>query len=132
LVITLIGCLIKAALNFILVEHYRQTGLAVSTTISYLFFFVSALTVASFKLKLSNTYFFKELLFSGANTLFSISIVNVLISSDLIKSSLLNGIVRLVLFVIIYVINFIISKHNSLVLFQDALGYSKQKEVKAS
>lgn len=132
LIITVAGCLIKAVMNFILVGHYRQTGLAVSTTISYLFFFVSALAVASFKLKLSSTYFFKELLFSAANTLFSISIANILISSDLIKSPLLNGIIRLVVFAIIYSINLIISKHNSLNLFQGALGYFRQKEVKAS
>ena len=132
LVITAAGCSIKVALNFILVGTFRQNGLAISTTISYLFFFLSASVLTAYKLRLHNYYFVKELLFNGANALFSFWISDILISSSLTTSLLLNSFIRLIVFFSIYIINSVISKHNSIKLFMDIFRYIRQKNIEAT
>jgi putative peptidoglycan lipid II flippase len=56
--ITLAGIFIKILLNFILVTNFRQTGLAVSTVITYLFFFLITFIVFAKKIsfRIDRTY----------------------------------------------------------------------------
>ncbi len=50
-VVTIIGISLKFILNFILVGHYKQNGLALSTSLTYLYFFISSIIYVSLKLK---------------------------------------------------------------------------------
>ncbi|MHB1688792.1 MAG: lipid II flippase MurJ [Ignavibacteriaceae bacterium] len=131
LVITVLGCSLKVVMNFIMVGIYQQNGLAISTTISYLFFFLSAAILTAYKLNLSNKHFVKEFLFCSANSLFSFLIANILITGNITNSFLINGLLKLITFTLIYAVNSIISKHNSVKLFSNILQSFSKNNIRA-
>ncbi len=118
LIITIIGCLIKILLNFILVPVLVQDGLALSTTISYFFFFLSSFLLVSYKMNIkSGNNFLKEFTLNGINGLFSYSIVVILIDPTFFNSQIQFEIVQVVLFILIYSLNNIIIKHKAINFF---------------
>ena len=79
LVITLAGVIIKLGLNFLLI-NYQQNGLALSTSISFIFFFLASYIVLNKELKIKNKYlFFKDLLFHLTNSGICILFIKIII-----------------------------------------------------
>ena len=113
LVITLCGILIKLILNHLLVGDYEQYGLAISTTISYLFFFTVSFLIINKKLNIKNrSLFFKDFSFHFINCGLSF-IVTFLLANILTISNIIFEIIAILFFNIIYIINLIVLKHRS-------------------
>ena len=113
LFITIIGTLIKIILNFVLVENMQQMGLALSTSISYLFFFTASYFLIVFELKFKNKHiFFKELLFHIINGLFALLIAELLLGT--IQNSMGNQIIKMLIFVFIYGTTLVLLKNESI------------------
>lgn len=118
LYITIAGCLLKIILNFILVVPMQQAGLALSSSLSYILFFVLSLFMIFKKIQIKNTrLFFSELLFCLINALFSYLIVIVVDTSGIIHDHIFTKITGLIMFSGIYIINAVILKHQGINLF---------------
>ena len=113
LLLTCLGILLKLIMNFILVGELQQYGLALSTSISYFFFFSASYLILGSKLKIRNKYIFiKELLLCLINAIISLLLVNIfgkIISLD----GLLSDILSIFLFIGLYFINLIFVKHKA-------------------
>jgi putative peptidoglycan lipid II flippase len=121
LAITIVGIIIKLAFNFILVGEYHQYGLAVSTTISYLFFFIMSYLVLNKKLKIKNkSLFIKEFLIHFINC--SISLLTASIISDILSSSsIFRELVTILLFLLLYLLNLVLINHKAIVFLNQVL-----------
>jgi len=118
LYITLAGCTLKIILNFILVAHMQQAGLALSSTASYILFFILSLIVVYKKIKIKNTkLFFGELIFCILNAIFSYLIVIVIANAGIISGGVLSKLLELIVFSIIYIINAVLMNHQGISLF---------------
>lgn len=115
LIITIIGTLIKIFANIILVKSLKQNGLALSTSISYCFFFMAAHFILSRKLKFSNMYYFKEFLFFFMNGVFAFLICK--LSFSFIRTTYLNEIYFIVVYLIIYTLTLLTLKNNFVMNF---------------
>ena len=120
LVITLTGCFIKIAANFYLVRDLQQNGLAISTSISYLFFFIAGIGVVLIKLKLRVKYFLKEFSIDIINGFVSYLLAVVLIPESLFPNSFVNGFLKLLIFCASYIFNAKLIKHDVFKLFENA------------
>ena len=113
LLLTCLGILLKLIMNFILVGELQQYGLALSTSISYFFFFSASYLILGSKLKIRKKYIFiKELLLCLINAIISLLLVNIfgkIISLD----GLLSDILSIFLFIGLYFINLIFVKHKA-------------------
>jgi putative peptidoglycan lipid II flippase len=68
LLLTISGIIIKVILNILLVGASRQNGLALSTTFTYIYFFLGGFYLVKNKIKIKQDgYFLKELLFNILN-----------------------------------------------------------------
>ena len=115
LIITIAGCLLKIIFNFVFVKSMHQEGLALSSTLSYIFFFIASLLLVFRKIKISNkTIFFKELLFCSVNALISYLITNFIFTSEIPGSNLLIRVLQIIIFISIYLLNSYLIGHNSL------------------
>lgn len=105
LIITLIGMGLKIILNFLFVKIMGYEGLALSTTVSYIFFFVSSFAVVASKIKMRNKiYFASKLFFVAAISSASFLITEIL--SGYLKYELLKLLAFLFLYTItVYVLN---------------------------
>jgi len=122
LLITVTGIVIKIVLNFILVNEYQQNGLAIATSISFIFYFFSSIILIYGKLKLQNTSFIgKEMFFYIMNGLVSYCIV-FLCSKSLYAGFAYNQIFQLILFCILFYMNLLVVKHNSISLLKTMLA----------
>ena len=122
LLVAVISISLKILLNFIFVVELKQNGLALSTTLSYLSFFVLSFFVVILKVKLyDKSYFLRELLWGlvngGASILLS-SWLTLLLFHD---SSIASDIFQIVIFLLFYGLNSIISGHHSVTLLTNAL-----------
>ncbi|MGB5530103.1 MAG: lipid II flippase MurJ, partial [Ignavibacteriaceae bacterium] len=116
LVITIAGILLKMTLNFLLVEQFQQYGLAISTTISYFFFFVVSYMIINKKLKIQDkTLFLKDFLIYLTNCFICLLIVIILINILELKN-LFIGISMILCFTVIYLLNLLLLKHKSIVV----------------
>ncbi len=122
LAITIAGCAIKVAANFLLVKEFFQNGLAISTTLSFVFFFLASILVIVYKLKLKIVYFIKEFSFDIINGLISFVISVVVLPEKLFGFFGLNGFVRLAVFIFIYMLNAKLINHSAVKLFERAFG----------
>ncbi len=122
LVITIAGCALKVAANFLLVKEYFQNGLAMSTTISYLFFFFASIIVIVYKLKFKIVYFIREFSFDIINGIISFVISVVILPEKLFGPFALNSFVRLAVFIAIYILNAKLINHSAIKLFESAFG----------
>ena len=122
LLITITGIVIKIVLNFILVNEYQQNGLAIATSISFIFYFFSSIILIYVKFKLQNKSFLgKEMIFYVFNGLISYFIVFIF-SKSLEVTSPHNQIIQLILFCILFYMNLLIVKHNSISLLKTMLA----------
>jgi len=112
LLITVVGVSIKLILNFVLID-FQQNGLALSTSISFVFFFLASYVILNRELKIKSRYlFFKDIVFhftNGAICIYLISIIN----NQFFLRSLITEIISVILFFVLYVINVLIVKHNA-------------------
>lgn len=117
LIITMIGSLLKILLNFILVKSMLHNGLALGSTISYLFLFVSCFMVLNFKLKLKITSpFISNLFIMIANSFISFLIVQILFSILNVKS-LVTDFLQIIIFMLIFIMNIFLINHPSVKIF---------------
>jgi putative peptidoglycan lipid II flippase len=115
LLITIAGLSIKLLFNFLLID-LEQNGLALSTSISYLFFFSASYTILNVKLKIKDKLLFaKEFLLHLINC--AVSLISIEIISDIYQ---INNLLKLVLvitsFILLYLFNLVLIKHDALVI----------------
>lgn len=121
LYITLIGVMIKIFFNFYLVKLMNFNGLALSTSISYIFFFIASVSV------IVKNFQFNWVLISSlefivlfSNALVAFTITEVLISSFNF-TQLITFILKMFFFVGIYLINLILIRHSGIKIIYDRL-----------
>ncbi|MCU0413005.1 MAG: MATE family efflux transporter [Ignavibacteriaceae bacterium] len=115
LVITITGLLLKLFLNFVLVD-LQQEGLALSTCISFIFFFLASYIVLNTKLKIKDrSLFIKDFIFHLTNC--TICLISIKIISDINEvSNIFEEVLVIAFFMLIYLFNLILIKHNALVI----------------
>lgn len=110
---SIIAFVLKIVLNFTLVNNYQQNGLAISTSIVYLFLFTFSFILSTEHLKMKDKIFFvKQLVFNLLNALFSYSIIYLIISfiHPQFKFYML---LKIILFTLTFVLNSIFCNDNS-------------------
>jgi putative peptidoglycan lipid II flippase len=118
LYITIIGCLFKIVLNFILVAHMQQAGLALSSSASYILFFILSLLLVIKKNQIKNKQLFlSELLFCLTNAIFSYAVAVIIGNVGIVQAGTLNELIELILFLIVYIINAVFMNHKGISLF---------------
>ena len=131
LYITGVGVLLKLLLNFVLVG-YHQNGLALSTSVSFIFFFIASYIFLNKKLKIKEgSLFIKDFLFHVINCI--ICFMTVTIFSNLFFSNVwLNGLLEILLFISLYMGSMLLVRHNAVNITQrvfsrfSPLSYLKQ------
>jgi len=101
LFITIIGIIIKIIFNFLLVDLMKQNGLALSTSLSYLFFFGGSLIILKKKNIITENIFIRELLFHFISAVISLIVVKLFF----ISTNFNNGYLEIIFFLIIIYIN---------------------------
>ena len=122
LLVAVMSISLKIILNFVFVDNLKQDGLALSTTLSFSSFFFLSFLVVIVRIKVQDkSYFFRELfwgLINGAVSILLSSWLTLLLFRDL---SIASDIFQIVIFIIIYGLNSIISGHHSVTLLTNAL-----------
>ncbi len=119
--ITIFGILLKIVLNFLLVTEYHQYGLALSTSISYSFFFIASYFTLNSKLKIvDKTFFIREFFLHLLNCCICLLVLD--ITSELIgASSLISDILSIIGFLAIYLMNLLFLKHRTVFILYQTL-----------
>lgn len=129
LVITIVGSALKLMLNYILVGSLQHNGLALGTTVSYLFFFVSCFLILNFKFKLRITLtFISNLFIMITNALISFLIVHFLFDTLIIKNSA-TDILQITIFILMFIMNTILIRHPSIKIFHNVYTRFKIKPL---
>jgi len=119
LAITVVGMIIKIVLNFILVDNFQQYGLASSTSISYLFFFLVSFLVINHKLRINQkNLFFKDFFVYLINCFICFLIVYIFKNIMPLKNIIIE-ILMMTLFMVLYLLNLLIIKHKSVTIFEN-------------
>jgi putative peptidoglycan lipid II flippase len=122
LLITITGIVLKIILNFIFVGLWKQNGLALSTSISYVFFFLSSFILIYKKLPLKNqSLFLKELVFHLTNGVFSYIIIQLMFCYIIPNYNYIN-LLKILFFLSVYIINVYLIGNKSLVLVKELLN----------
>jgi len=128
-VIQVSAILLKIFLNFSLVDHYAQNGLALSSTISFIFFFVGGMLVVKRNLKGMK---FREISFE-----FSLNLFNGIFSYSLVWyifmivkiNPIYETIIKICLFVFLYVINSKLVKQSTYKLIEQNIVSLKKLAI---
>lgn len=105
LFLTILGISIKLILNFILVDSMKQNGLVLSTSVSYIFFFIVSVLIFQKRLKiLEIRNILSKIFFYTINGLVSFIIVKILYTIVQSESILFDSL-KIILFCLIYYIN---------------------------
>ena len=125
LLITVTGIVLKIALNFIFVGLWKQNGLALSTSVSYVFFFLSSFILVYKKLPIKNqSLFFKELIFHITNGLFSYITIQLMFYYIIPNYNYIN-LLKILFFLSVYILNVYLVGNKSLLLVKELLGSVK-------
>lgn len=109
LLITIMGICIKMFLNFMFASSLQQNGLALSTSLSYVFFLISSLYIIRKYIPIVNTKkFVGDFSFYLFNGIISLALTKFLLSFLILKAS--GSILDIVLFFIFYIINLNLSR----------------------
>jgi putative peptidoglycan lipid II flippase len=112
LVITGIGITLKILLNYFLVIKLEQNGLALSTSITYIFFFMSSLFLVYKNFPFINkSFFLPETLLHILNCLISIIITKQI--SLFFPKSIFYSLIEITIFFMIIILNIILLKSSS-------------------
>ena len=129
LVITVAGIILKIVLNFLLVNELKQDGLALSSSISYIYFFLASFVLISIKLPaLKQSVFLKDLTFYLVNGLLSYLLVEILFGS-LVFVSTSKQIIKFMVFYPVFLLNIKIVEHGSVKLIKNF--WKNMKSVRA-
>ena len=122
LIITVTGIVLKIVLNFIFVGLWKQNGLALATSVSYIFFFLSSFILVYKKLPIKNqSLFFKELVFHLTNGLFSYLIIQLMFYYIIPNYNYIN-LMKILFFLSVYILNVYLTGNKSLVLVKELLN----------
>jgi len=122
LLIAVMSISLKIILNFVFVGNLQQDGLALSSTLSYTSFFIFSFVLVLFKVRLTDkSFFIREFLWSLVNGAVSILLSSWLTSLLFLDSSIASNIFQIIIFIIIYGLNSITSRHHSVNLLKNAL-----------
>jgi putative peptidoglycan lipid II flippase len=126
LLITVAGIVLKIALNFIFVGLWKQNGLALSTSITYLFFFLSGFFLIYKKLPLkNNSILFKELIFHLTNGFFSYMVIQLMFYHIMPNYNYIN-LLKIFIFLLVYILNVYLIGNKSLVSLKVLLSSVKK------
>lgn len=124
LFITIAGCALKVIFNFILVGYLKQGGLALSSSISYVFFFGASIFITKNKIwKNINYKLINDLVFITVNALISL-LLSGIISNQLQDFTGANFFIRytqLAFFIIFFLLNSFLTDRKRLNLFYRAV-----------
>ena len=116
LVVTIMGIILKMIFNFLLVEQYQQYGLAISTSISFIFFFSVSYLVINRKLEVSDrTLFIKEFCFYFINSCVCLFFIKI-IEKVLPDKNMFTELIIIPFFIILYLLNLILINHKVIVI----------------
>jgi len=122
LLITVTGIVLKIALNFIFVGLWKQNGLALATSVSYLFFFLSGFILVYKKLPVKNqSLFFYELVFHLTNGIISYIIIQLMFYYIIPNYNYIN-LMKIFFFLSVYILNVYLIGNKSLVLVKELLN----------
>lgn len=114
--VTVGGLFLKLVLNFLLV-NLEQNGLALSTSISYMFFFFATFFILNGKLKIKNRSLFKkDFLIHFINCIICYLSVRIIINIFSINDILIEILIILT-FIIIYAVNSFILNQKAMIIF---------------
>jgi putative peptidoglycan lipid II flippase len=109
LIITIIGIVLKIIFNYILVDSFKQDGLALSTSLTYIFFFAASYYVLIREVRIDKKLvIFREFLFFGINGISAILIAKIICS--IVSSSDFKEYIDMSLFLLIYIANLVVSE----------------------
>jgi putative peptidoglycan lipid II flippase len=121
LIVTIIGILLKLIFNFLLVEQYQQYGLALSTSISFIFFFVVSYLVINTKLKITDkTIFIKEFCFYFINCCICFMVIYIPMSLLSVKT-IYTEFGMIGIFIAVYLMNLVLLKHKYILLLKQVI-----------
>ena len=121
LVISIFIFLLKIILNFVLVEKFKQNGLAISTSICYISLSASCYILILKKLEFRITrQVISRILFYSLNGLVGYLIL-ITVKEYLDFSYLINLLLMLIIFVGVYILNIVIMKPKEYLIFKDTL-----------
>jgi putative peptidoglycan lipid II flippase len=116
-VITITGSLLKLLLNLVLVKSMQHNGLALATTITYIYFFLISFSILNRKLEFRITLeFINNLLVVFINAFFSYLITHLIINSFDFRDITLI-IFQILLFVLLFILNLHLIRHPSIKIF---------------
>ena len=119
LFLTITGIIIKIILNVILVNIYKQNGLAFSTTITYIYFFLGGYFLVKYRIKTNGAYYFlKEFFINALNGFICYLIVDIF---HLSYKSIEASIVSIVIFTILFFLNSLIMKQKQFLNIKNAI-----------
>jgi putative peptidoglycan lipid II flippase len=122
LFITIAGCVLKIVLNIILVVPMQQAGLALSTSISYICFFLCSILIIAKKIRIGiSKLFFIELIFCMLNAVLSYLVAVVLINAEVFNDTLLIKLAGLIVFLSVYTINAVLMNYKGIILLEDMI-----------
>lgn len=126
LFITILGIALKIFLNFMLVDKYQQNGLALSSSISFIYFLLASVLLISFKLpELKHVIIVKEIIFYLFNGILCYLLVEI-IFNNFGTVNFYNGLIKFILFYFFFVLNLIFIKHGSIQLISNFLHNIKK------
>ena len=112
LLITIMSCFIKIGLNILLVGYMKQNGLALSTSLTYLFLFIISIHTIQWKLNVIDAkLIYSNIGFLVINGIFSYLFIEI-IFQYFQSSFLIREILQIFLFVFIYYQNLIIFNYS--------------------
>jgi putative peptidoglycan lipid II flippase len=116
LTITVIGIIVKLVFNSLLVKDYQQDGLALSTSLSFVFFFSASYLVINRSLEITDrTLFIKEFCFYFINS--CICLLSTKILSNLLpERDIITDIFTILFFIFIYLLNLILVNHKVFII----------------
>lgn len=124
LYITIFGIFIKILLNYILVENYLQDGLAISTSVSYFFFFIASYFLIVKRISFKGS----PILIKEISICTSIAFLALFISEwalSFMEPTVMVQIFKVVIFLTLFVINLIVIDHSSISTIQKLINSNK-------
>lgn len=119
--ITIFGIVLKMLLNYLFIEQLQQYGLALSTSLSFIFFFSASYLVINRKLEISDkTLFMKEFCFYFINGSLCL-IVAKIVAKILPIYDIVSEVLIIIIFMLLYLLNLILVRHKVLIILKQVV-----------
>ncbi len=120
LIISVIAFLLKIFLNFLLVDNLKQNGLALSTSIIYMFLFIAGFYLVMKKINIKENFIIINLIYFATNAIVSFLIVYVALNI-VNTNAFFSNILGLIIFLGIYTLNSFLKKDSEFRLIKKAV-----------